>query len=353
MRYEDVKKTNRWFPAIVVLFSGIIYCLYLALQVRLPVHIAVLDASVNTLLFVIISMVLPYSANYIELKISQLLKFVLIHFLAASSINILLSVLYSIVMSAMPLGGDYNLFTTNAYLWRWTIFYFMYLVVQTINYTLLFYNSAVNSEIQEARMFTQLKEAELRSLRYQINPHFLFNSLNSIVSLISIDAQAAQNMLIKLSEFFRFSLKHEFNAIIPLKEEIEAIQHYLSIEKLRFPETLQVQIHCPPETLTEAVPALLLQPILENAIKHGVYQALSQVAINISSCIKENYLVITVENDFEPTVSPESNKSTGIGLQNVKNRLHNMYGSTELLETSKTDNTFTVKIFIPLKDYHD
>lgn len=333
-----------------MLFAGAISFLYLYYQVKIPLQTALYEALLNTSIYIGVTFALPYSAAYIEFRVVRISRFIGIHLLAASIINLTITILHLGITSFVSSASEFHLTTLSSFLWRWLIWYFLYLVVQSINYALIYYNSTIEGEIQETKMHAMLKEAELRNLRYQINPHFLFNSLNSIVSLININAVAAQTMLIKLSEFFRFSLKHDFNSIIPLKDEIDAVEHYLSIEKLRFMDKLQLHIQCDEETLPLPVPALILQPLIENAIKHGVYQAVSTVELCISSTIADGFLKISIENELEGGNKADKKDNTGIGLKNTRNRLQIMYNMDNLLSIEATEYLFKVHVFIPLKE---
>ncbi|MCD6012249.1 MAG: sensor histidine kinase [Flavipsychrobacter sp.] len=189
-----------------------------------------------------------------------------------------------------------------------------------------------------------LKEAELFKLRQQLQPHFLYNSLNSINALIMISPDKAQEMIGKLSDFLRSSVQRESEDTLPVKDELAYIQSYLAIESVRFGDRLQVAIDndCSPST---TLPPFLLQPILENAIKFGLYGKTGTVKIDISIISEANMLVITITNPYDSNLLPP--KGTGFGLEGIRRRLYLLYARTDLLETKNDEETFTTILKIP------
>ena len=176
------------------------------------------------------------------------------------------------------------------------------------------------------------REAQLKLLRYQLNPHFLFNTLNSIASLVSTKrSQDAQSMIAELSTFLRFSLESDRNITIPLRDEIEALDLYLRIEQVRFSDRLIVEQEIDPRALSVQVPSLLLQPLVENAIKHAIGRAEEGGHILISAKLKEKQLVLSVEDSGsgEDEKQPELSdlfETPGFGLRSTAERLENLYG---------------------------
>jgi len=176
------------------------------------------------------------------------------------------------------------------------------------------------------------REAQLKLLRYQLNPHFLFNTLNSIASLVSARrSDDAQSMIGELSTFLRFSLESDRNVTLPLRDEIEALDLYLRIEQVRFSDRLVVEQDIDPRALAEQVPSLLLQPLVENAIKHAIGRAEEGGHILITAKLHENNLVVTVEDsgsgiDEEQPKVDKLFDSPGFGLRSTAERLENLYG---------------------------
>jgi hypothetical protein len=189
------------------------------------------------------------------------------------------------------------------------------------------------------------KEAELFKLRQQLQPHFLFNSLNSINALIGFQPDKARTMIQQLSDFLRGTLKKEDSQWISIKEELEHLQLYLDIEKLRFGHRLTAVVHN--ETNKEMrLPAMLLQPVVENSIKFGLYDTTDGIHIHIEAKEQEDLLVLQVKNPFDPATSAPK-KGTGFGLRSVQRRLYLLYARTDLLQTETIGNLFITTIKIP------
>ena len=193
---------------------------------------------------------------------------------------------------------------------------------------------------------TLARDAELYNLRQQLQPHFLFNSLNSITALIGSRPEEARKMIHQLSDFLRGTLKKEDQQPVSLIDELEHLQLYLDIEKVRFGHRLSTEISYNEVCKTKLLPPMLLQPIVENAIKFGLYDTTGVVTISIFAECLENELQITVQNPYDPdTTRPKH--GTGFGLSGVKRRLHLLFGRTDLLETTSYSHIFTTIVKIP------
>ncbi|HEV7232916.1 MAG TPA: histidine kinase, partial [Sphingorhabdus sp.] len=205
------------------------------------------------------------------------------------------------------------------------------------------------AERKTSRFAQAAQDAELRSLRYQVNPHFLFNTLNSLSSLvITGKPQAAEAMIQNLSNFYRTSLSSDPLEDVTLAEEVELQRLYLEIERVRFPERLRPVIDIPPDLMNQYVPALILQPLVENAIKYGVSRATRPVTIRIAAEKLDDSVVIKVIDDGE-AIAAEEDKGSGIGLANVRDRLEARYRSTASLEAGpQSGGGFVAKLSLPL-----
>jgi hypothetical protein len=190
------------------------------------------------------------------------------------------------------------------------------------------------------------REAELSRLRQQLQPHFLFNSLNSISALAGTRPEEARRMIHQLSDFFRGTLRKDDQQLIPLSEELDHLGLYLEIEKVRFGHRLKTEIDCDEPALRMKLPSLLLQPVVENAIKFGLYDTLGDTAIRITASTEGGYLKITVQNPFDPSSAPPM-RGTGFGLNSIQRRLYLLFARNDLLTTSQKENTFTTTIIIP------
>jgi signal transduction histidine kinase len=190
------------------------------------------------------------------------------------------------------------------------------------------------------------KEAELYKIRQQLQPHFLFNSLNSINALIVSRPQQARTMIQQLSDFLRGTLKKEEHQWISLEEELQHLQLYLEIEKVRFGHRLSTVINNEADGAIMQLPAMLLQPVVENAIKFGLYDTTDDITIRIEAKKEDAYLILEVSNPFDPqTSSPK--KGTGFGLSSVQRRLYLLFARNDLLQTKTSEQTFITTIKIP------
>lgn len=189
------------------------------------------------------------------------------------------------------------------------------------------------------------KEAELFQLRSQLQPHFLFNSLNSISALAGMKPEQARHMIQQLSDFLRGTIRKDTAQLITLDEELRHLRLYLDIEKVRFGHRLQTEIICPDTCNQLQIPSLLLQPVLENAIKFGLYDTLDQVLISIQAQEDKPYLFVTISNPYDPDT--QRVKGTGFGLSAVQRRLFLLYSRNDLLRTTQDEHTFTTTLIIP------
>ena len=190
------------------------------------------------------------------------------------------------------------------------------------------------------------RDAELYNLRQQLQPHFLFNSLNSINALIGFNPDQARKMIHQLSDFLRGTLRKDDQQTTSLTEELEHLNLYLEIEKVRFGHRLQTEISCDGECGSASLPALMLQPLVENAIKFGLYDTTESVTVSIRAEMEGSYLIIMVQNPYDPQTS-RPRRGTGFGLSGVQRRLYLLFGRNDLMETHQNDNIFTTIIKIP------
>jgi sensor histidine kinase YesM len=224
--------------------------------------------------------------------------------------------------------------------------FFAYIVFVISIYLLKYYNSYIEKKEIESRLSESIQEAELTLLRNQMNPHFIFNSLNSISSLTIIDPEKAHDMVIKLSDFLRYTVGYGQMQKVPLKKELEMCEAYLDIEKIRFGEKINVEMQVAMEALEVDVPSMLLQTLFENAIKHGIYNSLNPERILFKARIEENRLELIMENTFDKEGSKKVGTKTG--LKNIKERLRLMYKNLAIFENQVIDNKFVVWINIPI-----
>ena len=214
--------------------------------------------------------------------------------------------------------------------------------------SLLWYTQEEQQIINERKIDSERlsREAELFKLRQQLQPHFLFNSLNSISALTGSQPEKARHMIQQLSDFLRGTLKKDDQQWSTLEEEIEYLRLYLDIEKVRFGHRLQTEIIYTDEVLLLKLPSLLLQPVVENAIKFGLYDTTGEVLIKLEATKENNYLKIMVRNPFDPETS-QPLKGTGFGLSSIQRRLFLLFARQDLLRTEKNESFFITTILIP------
>jgi sensor histidine kinase YesM len=212
--------------------------------------------------------------------------------------------------------------------WHAIAFLFMGVTIATAVWTILYLAITTMRHSREERRHQQqmnlaLSHAELRALEAQINPHFLFNCLNSIRGMIVEDAPHAQDMVTKLANILRYSLQRDRSHTVPLETELEAVSDYLALESIRFDDRLCVDINLPEEVRRVEIPAMLLQTLVENAIKHGVEQTSQSGILSIRGALQGRQLRIEVENSG--TLETSQPRSTQIGLANARERLRILY----------------------------
>ncbi len=220
-----------------------------------------------------------------------------------------------------------------------------FLFVAAVHYILIFFQKEQESKqhVIELNLLTQ--DAELRALRAQINPHFLFNSLNSISALTTANPEQARHMTILLADFFRKSLDLGTREVITVADEISLVSDFLTIEQVRFGKRLQVQKEIDPSTVSCLLPPLILQPLVENAVRHGIANMLSGGTVLIQTKRQNEQLLLMVENPIDP--EPQTKKGTGLGIRNVRARLEKLYNHTARVDVVKTDSYFRVTLSIP------
>ncbi len=216
----------------------------------------------------------------------------------------------------------------------WVTQYFFMIAWASLFLALGYAREVREAERKASRYAQAAQDSELRSLRYQVNPHFLFNTLNSLSSLvITGKPKEAEAMIQNLSNFYRTSLNSDPLEDVTLAEEVDLQRLYLDIEAVRYPERLRTVIDIAPELMNQHVPALILQPLVENAIKYGVSRSGRPVTIAITARQSDDMMVISVTDDGDP-MNGSNDGGSGIGLANVRDRLEARYRSAASLQTS-------------------
>jgi two-component system LytT family sensor kinase len=206
-------------------------------------------------------------------------------------------------------------------------------------------------ELRAAQLSAQLAQAQLQALRTQLHPHFLFNTLNGIATLVHRDPEAADLMIARLSALLRLTLEGIGVQEVPLAKEIEFLRGYLEIEEVRFGDRLTVEMHIAPEVLGACIPYLILQPLVENAIRHGIAPRAQPGRIAIRAAAENGFLVLEV-SDNGPGLAAGSEASTrqGTGLSNTRSRLEKLYGERQRFEMkNRINGGFAVTLTLPFQ----
>jgi two-component system LytT family sensor kinase len=218
-------------------------------------------------------------------------------------------------------------------------------------HALLYYQSFRASELAQSSLKTQLAQAQLRALKMQLHPHFLFNTLHSISSLVLEDPAKANSMIAQLGDFLRLTLENSNQQLVSLKEETEFLRCYLEIEQVRFGDRLTVALELEPQTLSVQVPHLILQPVVENAIQHAIAPRSTRGHIDIEAKRLNNVVRLEVRDNGPGMASNDAlGRTEGVGLSNVRARLHQIYGSDFRFELMNArDGGLTVVMEIPFR----
>ncbi len=225
----------------------------------------------------------------------------------------------------------------------------LYLLSVTVHYLVIAFEASRKSEERALRAELGAKEAELHALRTQLDPHFVFNSLNSISSLVTSDAKAARQMCVLLGEFLRDSLRLGRRSAISLVDELAMVKRFLAVEQVRYGPRLEIDKKIEAEAESCQVPPLLLQPLVENALKHGISHMVEGGTILIEVRREEKRLRLIVENPVDPDSTGSSSKGAQIGLDNVRRRLHSIYGNRARLKVQENpeNHLFRVEVILP------
>ena len=243
---------------------------------------------------------------------------------------------------------------TLAILWRnnaFSAYYFhqgltIYWTTLVVAHAVYYYRGLRQGEAQTARLTAQLAQAQLQALKMQIQPHFLFNTLNSIAALLHKDVEAADRMIARLGDFLRLTLKSSDTQTVDFEQELEFLKCYLDIEYIRFQDRLTVELDIDPQALKAMVPNLILQPIVENAVRHGVARQKNPGHIIIHARREDERLIVRVE-DNGPGLKVKANGS-GIGISNTRARLEQFYGSDFSFQiTNSAERGATVTLDVP------
>ncbi len=330
---------------IIWAFLTLAHSLLLYYYYNLPAYISFLDGAIYNGIYLLLGIGIWFIVNYNPFELKNLVNLIVAHSLSVLFImGVWLSVaglLTGIIFGEIKLSEPF----TELIPIRIILGIMYYLLTGLIYYLMIYYQNFKERVEHEANIEAKYKEAELNTLKAQINPHFIFNSLNSISSLTISDPDVAQEMIVKLSDFFRMTLKKDNTQFASLSEEIRYSRLYFEIEKIRFQEKLEYLIDCDDKYAAVKVPHLILQPLLENAIKHGVQESISQVQVKLRCYKEKEYVFLELSNEFDPDSKFEGQ---GIGHKNIRERLRLIYSRNDLIDIQIINNQYTAILKIPL-----
>lgn len=310
----------------------------------LPVADALTDGLIFGLLLGVFGLAIWYVVRYNNLEENPIIHVLTSHLVTAilfTSIWILAS---QILVKSLLQNSLYDAYIDSRLSGRIFESLLFYTLLASIYYLFVYSQNNRQKLLKEAELHDQSRSAQLNALKSQINPHFLFNSLNSIASLTITNPGKAHEMIIALSDFMRYSLQNKAE-MVTLTTELQNIGLYLQIEKIRFGDKLTYHFEIEEPCKSQLIPNLILQPVFENSIKYGVYETSGSVEIRLKATISENGMNILVINDFDPDAFPA--KGEGVGLKNVQERLRIIYGSSQLLVAKRIEREFIVSLEIP------
>jgi sensor histidine kinase YesM len=332
--------------AIVWAVISILQTILIILATDLKLYVAITDSLVFNVLFAFLAVTVWYPIRYGNPE-GKLSIGIVITYLIVGVVIITgwLYLGYLILKFILVDHEIYFTFLNDSFVARLATGILYYGVTLLIYHLFIYSKELEAKNLNETKLNLLVKESELNVLRSQLNPHFLFNSLNSISSLTISDPETARDMIIKLSEFLRYALRHGEREKTRFSEEINNIELYLQIEKIRFGEKLIFEKKIGKGCEQGLIPNMILQPLFENAVKHGVYESTEPITIRMSCGAVARNMEIRIRNNFDS--SQVSRKGAGIGLRNVRNRMMLIYGRDDLVQIHKSENEFEVKLQIP------
>jgi LytS/YehU family sensor histidine kinase len=252
-----------------------------------------------------------------------------------------------LLAAALGLGDLYVPFTPSRFFSMFVNACLTYIDLVLVGHAIHFARAGREEALRRSRLETRLAEAQLQVLRLQLHPHFLFNTLNTISSLMQVDVERADRLLTRLADLLRASLQAGAGQLTSVREEMALLRLYADILQERFAGRVSIDWHIADEVLDAAIPVMLLQPLLENAFRHGVERSLAPVAVEISARRSGDALEVVVRNDGELRETP----GDGIGLRNCRERLAVLYGEAASLTLAADGSAVVARVSLPWQVY--
>jgi two-component system, LytTR family, sensor histidine kinase AlgZ len=348
----DSVKSRRSFPARINQFEWVGVAVVLIPALATLGNLSWINSTALGVPLALFSLFIPLAAGFVckftPLDRSVLWRTVLTHVMAAQVLSFLWTLIagpFARALSYIPqFRGLDKQFSADL----WIVYVagsLVYLMSIAFQYVVIAQEAARAVELRAVETSMLARDAELRALRAQINPHFLFNSLNSISALTSIDPARAREMCLLLSDFLRLTLGMGEKHVIRFSEELDLLEKFMAIEKVRFGERLHMEENIQEEAKRCQIPALLLQPLLENAVSHGIASMADGGQIRLQAQVRDGRLGIVVENDRDDEAPPR--RKSGVGLKNVRSRLEARYGKDATFRIEPSEERFRVSMTLP------
>ncbi len=321
-----------------------VYALYMSaasyfVSLRLGSPVTLLFAAAGdfsyTAVWVLLTPLVLWLVRRFRFEKERWFRIFLVHLAASIAIAILHKGIHGIVFSLYRFITEGKAFSWELQ-YRQILLFFdygiqIYWIILLLDYVLDYYLRFRENELKASQLETRLAHAQLNALKMQLQPHFLFNTLNAISVLIRKDPQVARNTLGRLSDLLRFTLENVATQEVPLRAELEYLDRYLNIEKTRFEDRLTIRMNILPESLDAQVPTMILQPLVENAIKHGVTQRRGPAIVEVNAYRTNGALTLQVIDNGKGLPKGGDVLKEGVGLSNTRARLQQLYGPTSSL----------------------
>jgi sensor histidine kinase YesM len=363
MEIEKLLK-RRWVRWSLILGAYTLFGLFLASQTYVaysrgewpisPYRILGVELAYGYLWAAITPLVL-WLARRFRIERESWLRSLLIHLGVSLFIGISTRIIHDLMFFYAAGNGSRPLSLTRLLLNVYMIFDYgalIYWLIILITYVFDYYRRYREGEIRASRLEAQLAQSQLQALKMQLHPHFLFNTLNSISALLHKDIAIADTMIARLGDFLRLTLENSGTQNVTLQEELEFLKCYLEIERIRFRDRLTIRIHADPDALEGLVPNLILQPIVENAIRHGIAPRSAAGLIEVRARCQDGMLQVLVSDNGPglPSNGSSAVLREGVGLANTQARLQQLYGSAHRLDLENAPaGGLTVILEIPFK----
>jgi len=348
----DSVKPRRSFPGPINKFEWVGVAVVLIPALATLGNLSWINSTAVGVPLALFSLFIPLAAGYVckftPLDRSVLWRTLLTHVMAAQVLSFLWTLVagpFARALSYIPqFRGLDKQFSSDL----WIVYVtgsLVYLMSIAFQYVVIAQKAAKAVELRAVETSMLARDAELRALRAQINPHFLFNSLNSISALTSIDPARAREMCLLLADFLRLTLGMGEKHVIRFSEELDLLEKFMAIEKVRFGERLHMEENIHEAAKRCQIPALLLQPLLENAVSHGIASMADCGWIRLQAEVQDGRLGIMVENDRDDEAPPR--RKNGVGLKNVRSRLEARYGKDATFRIEASEDRFRVSMTLP------